>query len=380
MKAAATVEPFIGSEIASRIVNKSVFIGSLCAASLVPFFIGALASLELIGYQWLVWFLGLLALLHVPLTVYLFTDPAIRSRMKSRPLLLIGVPILLVVGSVFMFLNFSWDLGSSYGYVLFYFVFLTVAWQHWHFGKQNLGVFAFSCVAAKRGPIKRFERATIVGAAISGVLVTYHMVGAAFKDLYAPNGDPTAFQAVMPYMTTMGKAVQYTVTAASVYYVARNWRSFSFTTGTLYLIGANFFLPQYLYMDLTSVYFIFGQYIAAHGVQYVVFLLFHALGTARNKAAQTSRFSVVLLAPVIFVVVAFVIADLYMFGKFVSMRSLVGTLVSGFHLTALELGKVVAGVINGVLLSHFWLDAFYWRLKDKPAREWVQSRYSFLFK
>jgi hypothetical protein len=37
------------------------------------------------------------------------------------------------------------------------------------------------------------------------------------------------------------------------------------------------------------------------------------------------------------------------------------------------------GLTWGILLCHFWLDSFFWRLKEKVPREWIKSRYSFLF-
>ena len=40
---------------------------------------------------------------------------------------------------------------------------------------------------------------------------------------------------------------------------------------------------------------------------------------------------------------------------------------------------LATGFIWGILLSHFWLDSFFWRLKDKAPREWMRARFAFLF-
>ena len=43
-------------------------------------------------------------------------------------------------------------------------------------------------------------------------------------------------------------------------------------------------------------------------------------------------------------------------------------------------GALIDALAIGVLLTHFWLDSYFWKFSDKESREWMLERYNFLFK
>ena len=70
----------------------NVFVVAIALATALPF--GAAFAPGMVELRWMIMFL---ALIHVPMTFYLLADPAIRSRVRERPIVMLAVPVLFFI-------------------------------------------------------------------------------------------------------------------------------------------------------------------------------------------------------------------------------------------------------------------------------------------
>jgi hypothetical protein len=83
--------------------------------------------------------------------------------------------------------------------------------------------------------------------------------------------------------------------------------------------------------------------------------------------------------PAAFLLTALFLADFYYFHKVVSVGGVAHKLSVWLGSpTGLE-NAMLDSIIIGILLNHFWLDSFFWRFQDPQSRNWLLSRFSFLF-
>jgi hypothetical protein len=371
------------------LLRPRVFVSLLVWSTVIPFFVSGLTIYNVIGAQWIISCILFLALIHVPMTVYLFFDPAIRDQMRHRRILMIGGCVFWFVVSMVAFTAFSASLGAKHTEVLYVFTFTGIMWQHWHFGKQNLGVFALSKIATKSGPVTRFERHTIVAGAICGIVAAYLMVGRSLQQQFSPSSDFSFFFGPMDFFSAQFRWFQYAIGVAAAVYIVLNFRKFTPSTAAMYFFGVCFFLPQYLAIDLPQSLTVFAQFIMGHGLQYILILLYHSLGltdvnlrTSQSSTQPLARAAKV-LAPLFFFAVSVVVAlnynTDYVWFKYSDMIARITNDVMRLKLEGPMIAGLATGFIWGILLSHFWLDSFFWRLKDKAPREWMRARFAFLF-
>jgi hypothetical protein len=385
-------------KIVPVVLNPKTFVSLLVLATVIPFFAGGLTLFKIIGVAWILAFIAFLAQVHVPMTVYLLSDRDIGVQMVRRWATLTGGCTLLIAASMFIFTAFSAKLGSQHSEILYAFAFAGVVWQHWHFGKQNLGVLALARIATKTGSVARFERYTIVAGAICGMVAAYLIVGKAFQQLYSPNSDLSSFQSTMEVVSAQFRWIQYALAAVAVAYTIYNFRRFTPATAVLYLLGVCFFLPQFLAVDMPQYLLAFTSNVFAHGAQYMVILFYHALGsidlihradgskpvstpilTSADYALVARRMMrfLRLISPLLFFALALAFAMSK--GNYFEVIWRVTNRGMHMHLGAPTVDALAGGLVWGTLLCHFWLDSFFWRLKEKVPREWIKSRYAFLF-
>lgn len=237
-----------------RLSTARIFGLSLLAVTVIPFFAAALkyvfpTSIS-ISVQEAVFILGGI---HVPLTAYLFLDPKIRALMRRRPTVLIGGPILIFAASIAAFF-LSWksrQAGEAWPMV---YVWLAVlAWNNWHFGKQNIGVYSFFRISQSTPGVSPFERRLIVGGAVLGTLAVLNAAegGAvsAYIRLYAKNETFDGLTWLASWVHPLAMVLQYGLLAVVVGYLAWHWRRFTFGTATVLLLSVNFFFPLYFGID-----------------------------------------------------------------------------------------------------------------------------------
>jgi hypothetical protein len=327
-----------------------VFVASLVGVTALPFLVAlSPESVPSLGVA-----LSILALIHVPMTLYLLGDAEIRRMTWRHPVSLLGVPILLIAGSfaVFLFLTPRHQFA--------YWV-LVAVWQNWHFGKQNIGVYSFVRAGERLGSMMPFERKLIVAGSVLGVLAAY-FASEQYGLADAPRDIPL-FWSAMPYLKPVAAFAQAVLLVLSVAYLVRHWLRMTPGAALIFMLSVNFFLP--FYITEISLPDLFAVTVTAHGLQYLIVLLFHAGGSAhRNLMLGT------------FALLAAVLAELYYFHVLFPAGWL-GAQVGA--LAGVDGGSLGWGLFMGVSLTHFWVDSIIWRLKDPESRAWVMSRYRFLF-
>jgi hypothetical protein len=321
-----------------------------------------------------------LAAIHVPMTIYLLFDPEVRNMMRRHPIALVAMPGALFALGVFVFTYLTYLVPDGRNWPLVWFLIVVLGWQYWHFGKQNVGVYSFVRTAQNSSSMSQAERRLIVASSALGVVAAFLSVG----DLVgrAPLSDFTSLLAVTFPVRLVALVAQLALLAGTIFYMLRHRSRLSWGSGLVLFLSANFFLPYYVTLGRVSMANVFACSVFGHGVQYLIFLLFHALtyadGTARkrvlpfvrpawNRAAAFSVFAVAIL----------ITGELYWFHAFLP-EFWVGRQVA--HLVQFDNGGAMSsGLAAGILLAHFWFDSFVWRLKNPESRSWVMRRYAFIF-
>lgn len=331
---------------------RRLFDYSLIVATLAPtFFI----LVQKAGFQTAGALVGLVSALsatHVFATTYLFSDGHVRQFVSDEPVKLIAVPIALIAVSVVILLLLPL-------WIALLFALIYVHWQAYHYGQQNLGVAAFSSLGARGTGISAFERTTIRLGVLCGVLGSY-------KALWPHLGLGTShFKFDLAIADTIffplfwiGMALSIALVAAAAYHAVINLRQWP-RYALLYFVSVAFFLPIYLSNDILIA---FVSYAVAHGLQYLVFLGFHAGGRSVSRATLILATAALLVA----------IASGY------AIWNHIGSVVA-LAWDKEQTVRIVAGMLWGLTIAHFWFDQSLWKLRVPSRRDWMRERYAFLF-
>jgi hypothetical protein len=170
--AVARLVPSLAGSIKGTLSRpKSLFALALLLATTIPFVVVALQRILpgfiVVSVQEVIFFLGGI---HVPLTAYLFFDPKIRAYMRHRPIALIGGPILIFAVCFLVFLPTWPSREAGHAWPVVYFMLGVLAWNNWHFGKQNIGVYSFFRLSQSRPGVVSLERNLIVLGAVLGAV------------------------------------------------------------------------------------------------------------------------------------------------------------------------------------------------------------------
>jgi len=281
-----------------------------------------------------------LALIHVPMTLYLLSDAEIRQMVGRHPMRFIAVPVALFAVSIFA----STGLPAEHQ---FWYWLPVAVWQNWHFGKQNVGIYSMARAAQRAGSMLPVERRLIVVGSILGALAAYF----GSEELGGGNvpKDIELLWAPM-VLRPVAAGAQFVLLFVSAFYVVRNRARVTSTTAVIFMLSVNFFLPFYL-IEL-SLPNMFSMTLLAHGLQYLAVLGFHARSSKWTLAAYLG--------------IGLLLAEIY------SLHFVVPSWVYGPS----ALGY---GVAMGILLAHFWFDSMIWRFKDPEGRAWMKRRFAFLF-
>jgi hypothetical protein len=385
--AAARLAPSLAGSIKGTLTTpKSLFGLTLLLATTIPFVVVALQRILpgfiVISVQEVIFFLGGI---HVPLTAYLFFDPKIRAFMRHRPIVLIGGPILIFAVCFSVFLS-SWpsrEAGQAWPVV--YFMLGVLAWNNWHFGKQNIGVYSFFRLSQSQPGLASLERKLILLGAVLGAIGIFAANDGGyinnFISAYAKNESFSTLQTIADHISSSAKIGQYALLAFVVGYLAVNWRRYTWKTAAMFFFCANFFFPIYVAMDMPALTAVFACSILSHGVQYCVFLGFHAGQyrddpTERGVPGPKGRTGSIVMCAVLVGLAAF-IGENFLYNKFIP-KDFFSTVVTDAASRGDVLKPVAESFMIGILLTHFWLDSFFWRFKSPEPRQWMAKRYAFL--
>ena len=289
---------------------------------------------------------------HVLTTLYLLFDRQNLAGIARPGLTIVAVPLAL------MALNFAVLLAAPLWIVLAYML-VYVHFSMWHFGRQNLGVVAFATRISGGRPMGRFERWTVMAGVVAGVLGGYRIF--APNLMLNQNAWPLDLAFVDPVFSRLwygGVAIYVLLVPATALYLIQRQSRYRPLSALLYLGCVFFFLPAYVSRQPL---FLLVSWSVAHGLQYLVFLAFHAAGQAQGRLGARA------LAP---------------FGMF-GLCLAAGVAIWRFSLNVQDWGdhetiRLAIATINALTLAHYWIDQFLWKFGNPERRAWLAQSYGFL--
>jgi hypothetical protein len=323
---------------------------ALVSATLLPFI--AVALPRQTAVLALITGISLVAGTHVTATAYLYCTRHAFAGVAKWQWSVVAAPIGLIT-AVFVAL-LAVPLPALVLFMLIYLHFGVV-----HFGRQNLGVLTFSTRISSGRPIDPFERYTIIAAVVAGVSATY----VAFAPALSLN--TSLFPIDVSPLTPVFSRLWYI--GAGIYVVliplvlARIWSrrsQYDLCSLVLYLASVFFFLPLFITSDpLIAV----TSWTTAHGLQYLVFLGFHAGRTARKGLFGWVSVAILLGAG----------GAGYIIWQAAATAQIDGWIGPGFM-------RAAAAVVLALTLAHYWVDMFLWRFRNAERRRWLTDGYPFL--
>ena len=288
---------------------------------------------------------------HVPATLYFYTDREFSSIRKSHPFRYVYVPLFLVIatGLVFAFASVTVQAFTLLAYW---------AWQAFHYGRQNLGLYAFASIAESARAPRKAEKIAIEAATILAILGTFKVLGSEIAPAYLHRGFDLLYQIGFVAFLVM------VVFAIGVY--VKYFQDTSLFKTLFFFTAVLFFAPIFISTD-NNIGFL--SYAIAHGVQYIIFMTVLTT-TAADEKVGTSLFKSVTLFLVFLLLVGFA------FWRVNDLREL------GFVKSTWAFARTadfLFGAMLGATMSHFVVDASAWRLSMAKQRSYIRKRFYFVF-
>lgn len=334
--------------------RKRWFILALLASTWVPlaFFI-AIGQVTTIGsgVGGIRSILLFLSTAHVPATLFFYTDKEFAGIVRSKPARYIYFPIVLTIVTGLL-VAFSDTTTQAFVFLIFW------GWQAFHYGRQNVGVYAFVSIAEKRKPASRLEKLAIDAGTICGILGTFKILGF--------NVSPVYLHGALDLLYQIGKFGLVAVAAFSLFVYFRTFKETTLLKTVFFFTLVFFFLPIWL---STNINVTFLSYAIAHGLQYITFMSVVSMNSRPGHAASAFPYRSV--------------------GKFLLFLLVVGFIFyRAEDLKALEMIKssilltrsvdFLVGAILGATMAHFVIDAGAWRLSKVAQRAYMSKRFGFL--
>jgi len=289
---------------------------------------------------------------HVPATLFFYTDKEFRDIVQRNRRRYIYIPVLLTVttGLVFAFAN-----PTTQAFVLL----LYWSWQAFHYGRQNVGIYAFASIAETSRPPKREERLAIDAGTWLGILGTFKILGTAVAPAY--------LHQTFDYFYQFGLVGFIVVLAFSVVVYARSIQQTTVFKTLFFFTSVLFFLPVFV---STNNNIAFLSYAIAHGLQYLIFMTVVSSTTKQTEHAREFPYKSFATFLVILVILGFG------FWRVNDLREL--TFVKSVW-TYARVADFLFGAVLGATMSHFVVDADAWRLRLERQRAYITKRFYFVF-
>jgi hypothetical protein len=335
-----------------RSAMKSRFLISLLFATWIPItvlvFIGLTDTVQY-GLTQIKVVLLFLGGAHVQATLFFYWDREFRGIIRENRSRYIYIPLILILGSGLLFVIAN-QVIQTYLFLGYW------AWQTYHYGRQNVGIYSFASIA-QNIRVSKSERLALELATYCGILGTLKVLGSGVVPGY-----------LTPAVELLYLAGFYGLIAISIFGTVaflRNPGSSRIARGLFFFTLLIFFLPLYLSDNLLIS---FSSYAIAHGFQYLVFMTFVSLNV-REKDTGVARRSLIVLGVVTLITgfICYRLADLRGYDLISQHRYLVTLL------------DFLVGAVFGGTLAHFVIDAGAWRLRSALPRAYITKRFGFIF-
>jgi hypothetical protein len=339
--------------VASRVwTSKRVFLLSLLLSTWIPmaFFIfmgqGGTVSFSLEGIKIVLLFLGGA---HVQATLFFYTDGDFRQQLNESRIRYVYLPVILILGSGLIFALASVAVQAYL--FLFYW-----AWQAYHYGRQNVGVYAFASLAQQKGPPQKMERLALELATYCGILGTFKVMGTGVV--------PTYLQGFFELLYRAGYFCYLALFMFGLYAYLKNIRHTTLTKSLFFPTLLFFFYPIYLSGNILVA---FSSYAIAHGLQYIIFMMVVSANAERETVRRSIRNVVKLMLLTLLVGFAFYrVTDLKDLEFIRQQAALARSL------------DFLVGAVFGATMAHFVIDAGAWRLSKAAPRAYMVKRFGFI--
>jgi len=290
--------------------------------------------------------MGTLSASHVCSTAYLLFNPSEYEGIRSPLLVLIAIPGFLLVTTFAMLM--AAPLWATMIFMLVY-----IHYGMWHFGRQNLGVLSFVSRISLNRPMQPFERITIMAGVIAGMFAAYSLFAPALMlNQKVFPFDLSEVNEPFSRLWYLGAVIMAGLVPTSLCYAYVKRTEFDSYTLVTYLAAVFFYLP--IFVSRNPLYML-TVWTVAHGLQYIVFLGFHAVGKPRPLLS-----------------VAYLVTSV--FAGFVIWR-LCGRVQAAGDVDAT---KAAVATLSAITLVHYWVDQFLWKFNTPARRAWLVRNYAFL--
>lgn len=343
-----------GRGIAKNVLLKRYFLVALLLATWLPisFFIlfhpAPGAGIGLTGIKMIFLFLGTA---HVPVTLLFYTDKEFSEIIKNHRLRYIYVPVCLtlVTGVVF-----AWFSATVQVFVLLAYW----SWQAFHYGRQNVGIYAFAAIAETGRAPRRMEKIVIEAATLLAILGTFKILGTEVAPAYL---HPT-----FDYLSQFGLITFLAVLVFSVVVYARFYKETTLFKTVFFFTAVFFFLPVFI---STNNNIAFLSYAMAHGLQYIIFMTVISATAAEDQTRSLPYRSIAKF-------LVFLLVLGFAFWRVGDLKEL--EIVRG-NSTYTTVAGFLFGAVLGATMSHFVVDADAWRLSMQSQRAYITKRFYFVF-
>ena len=282
----------------------------------------------------------------------MYTDREFFEIVRGQPARYVYFPILLTLGTGLLW-PFASSAVHSYVYLGFW------AWQAFHYGRQNVGLYSFVSIAQNMKPAPKPERIAIELGAVCGILATLRVLGAGVSPPYLHTALIRLYQ--------LGGVGLVVVAAFGIALYARNLRHRNAIEAVFFFTLMLFFAPAYLSSDVNVAFF---SYATAHGLQYIAFMSVVSVNSGPDTHPTAFRYRG---AATLFL--------LTVIGGFIFIRTVNpghAELIQGSTVIAQAL-RFAVGATLGLTMAHFVIDAGAWRLSQRPQRAYMTKRFGFVF-
>jgi hypothetical protein len=338
--------------VSNRETGKRVFLLSLLLSTWIPMaffiFIGqsGVVSFSLEQIKIVLLFLGGA---HVQASLFFYTDRDFRQQISENKIRYVYLPIILIIGSGLIFAIASTTIQAYL--FLFYW-----AWQAYHYGRQNVGIYSFASLAQKQGPPQKSERLALELATYCGILGTFKVMGTGVVPVY--------LQGFFDFLYRLGYFSYLALFIFGIYAYVKNIRHTTLTKTLFFLTLLFFFYPIYLSNNILVA---FSSYAIAHGLQYIIFMMVVSVNAERETVRLTIRNVFKLMLLTLLVGFAFYrVADLKGL-EFIKQQALLARSLD-----------FLVGAVFGATMAHFVIDAGAWRLSKAAPRAYMVKRFGFI--
>ena len=333
--------------------KRLLFALSLLLATWIPmvFFIAVgMSSTSTASVQNTKVLLLLIGAIHVPATSLLYIDRDFLRLIPANRTRYLYLPIALSIGSGVLF-AFGGRVSQVYVYLMFW------AWQAYHYGRQNIGVYSFAALAQGWRP-RQAEKRVLQVATACGVCGTFKILAMGIAPSYLHGVFDALYRA--GYWAFIG------VLLVSAHVFLKNRKDFSPMKALFFFTFVLFFFPIFLWSNVDGAFF---SYAIGHGAQYLVFMTVLSVNIGKNGDRRDVLLG--MMAVGVFVIL-------------VGMASYYATTLKGSDWTggSATWGRLLdfmVGISIGTTIAHFVIDAGAWRLSQSSAKDFVARRFAFLF-